>query len=146
MLIINNKMHISKIIGLGAGILGFLGVGLGAFGAHGLQTILVERGALEVWKTAVEYQLIHAVAMVAVAAWSGVHDGQASGGCQARRRLLEWAGGCWGLGVVMFSGSLDVLAVGGPAWMGPVTPAGGLALLAGWALVAVAAMRGGDGN
>ena len=139
-------MDISRKIGLGAGIFGFVGVGLGAFGAHGLQSLLVERGTTEVWKTAVEYQLMHAVAMLALAAWVSGEAGQAEGRRRLRRGLLGWAAGCWGVGVTLFSGSLYVLALGGPGWLGPVTPIGGLALLGGWALVAVGAARGGSRN
>lgn len=139
-------MNISKKICLVAGILGFIGVGLGAFGAHGLQSLLVERGTAEVWKTAVEYQLMHAVAMLALAACIDGEDGREKDKQGGSGRLWGWAAGCWGVGVTMFSGSLYVLALGGPGWLGPVTPIGGLALLAGWALVAVAAVRGGNRN
>jgi len=139
-------MDISRKIGAGAGILGFVGVGLGAFGAHGLQSLLVERGMVDVWKTAVEYQLMHAVAMLALAAWTSAEAGQTQGRQRMQGRLLGWAAGCWGVGVVLFSGSLYVLALGGPGWIGPITPMGGLTLLGGWALVSVAAARGGTGN
>ncbi len=125
---------------------GFFGVALGAFGAHGLNSMLVERGMLDVWKTAVEYQLTHAVALLALAAWVNADGRQAGGRQGARRRLLGWAAGCWGVGVALFSGSLYVLALVGPRWIGPVTPVGGVALLTGWVLVAVAAVRGGEEN
>ena len=55
---------------------------------------------------------------------------------------MEWAARLWLIGVVLFSGSLYWLAVGGPRWLGPVTPLGGVALMAGWLLVAVAAFGG----
>lgn len=102
---------------IAAGLLGFTGVALGAFGAHALKKTLTEHGTITIWQTAVLYHLIHAVALAAIPAWS-------------------WVGRCWIAGVVLFSGSLYWLALGGPKFLGPVTPLGGLALLLGWALLA----------
>ena len=87
---------------IAAGFLGFAGVALGAFGAHGLKATLEATGGLENWKTAVFYQLVHAVALLALAGWS---ERLATGG---------WIGRCWIAGVVLFSGSLYWLALGGP--------------------------------
>jgi len=101
-----------------AALLGFLAVALGAFGAHALKEGLAARGMTEVWKTAVLYHLGHAVVLLALAREEAVS-------CRVRA--------CFVLGVVLFSGSLYLLAVGGPRWLGPVTPLGGLLLLAGWA-------------
>lgn len=103
-----------------AGILGFTGVALGAFGAHGLKAALEASGQIKNWEKAVFYQLIHAVALFALA-----------GRPIPSANKIGW---CWLMGVVCFSGSLYWLALGGPVkvlW--PVTPLGGLALLAGWA-------------
>lgn len=111
-----------------AGIFGLTGVVLGAFGAHGLKTTLEAGNQLENWKTAVFYQLVHAVALLAVA-------GRAI-------PAATKAGWCWVAGVFCFSGSLYWIALGGPAkvlW--PVTPLGGLLLLAGWAVVTASAFR-----
>ncbi len=102
---------------IAAGLLGFTGVALGAFGAHALKETLAANGTTTTWQTAVLYHLIHAVALVALPGW-------------------PWAGRCWIAGVVLFSGSLYWLALGGPKFLGPVTPLGGLALLLGWALLA----------
>jgi uncharacterized membrane protein YgdD (TMEM256/DUF423 family) len=113
----------ARLLVLAAGLLGFTGVALGAFGAHALKETLVARGTATTWQTAVLYHLIHAVALLALAGWPG-------GGANAR-----WIGGCWSLGVILFSGSLYWLALGGPKILGPVTPLGGVAFLAGWALV-----------
>ena len=88
------------------------------------------RQTTALWQTAVSYQLIHAVALLALAGWR--REGPAG-----RRR--QTAGMCWIVGVLLFSGSLYGLALGGPRALGPVTPLGGLALLAGWALVIAAA-------
>ena len=114
----------ARLIVLAAGLLGFTGVALGAFGAHALKETLAARGTASTWQTAVLYHLIHAVALLALA-------GQAGGWANAR-----WIGACWSLGVILFSGSLYWLSVGGPKFLGPVTPLGGLAFLTGWFLVA----------
>ena len=118
-----------------AGSMGALAVGLGAFGAHGLQSRLAEvaDGAKRLgwWETAAHYHLVHALAM-ALAAWLVVRGG---GGAASA------AGWAFIVGVVIFSGSLYTMALGGPRWLGAVTPIGGLALIAGWVLVAVAGWR-----
>lgn len=108
-----------------AGVLGFLGVALGAFGAHALKEALEAAGTLDTWRTGVLYHLVHSVAMLAVAA---------GGGRAAEADRPFPAGPCWcfAAGILLFSGSLYVLALGGPSWLGPVTPLGGVALLAGW--------------
>lgn len=107
-----------------ASILGAVGVALGAFGAHALSERLDGR-QLEVWSTAVDYQLLHAVALFALAAW-----GSATG------RSIQPGAALFTLGVLAFSGSLYVLALGGPRWLGPITPIGGLCLIAGWVSLA----------
>jgi uncharacterized membrane protein YgdD (TMEM256/DUF423 family) len=111
---------------LAAALLGAAGVALGAFGAHGLRARLDAR-ALEVWETAVRYQLVHAVALLALAL--SPHAAQ-----------LRTAGWLFAAGIALFSGSLYALALGGPRWLGPVTPLGGLAFLAGWLWIAKAAL------
>ncbi len=113
---------------LAASVLGFTGVALGAFGAHGLKGALEDGNQLENWKTAIFYQLVHAVALLAL-----------SGRTIPAAAKVGW---CWLGGVVCFSGSLYWIALGGPVkvlW--PVTPLGGLSLLAGWAVLAWSALR-----
>src|SRR4051812_41160961 len=113
---------------LAAGLLGLTGVALGAFGAHGLKTTLESTGGLENWKTAVFYQLVHAVALLALAS--------------RPENSVRWIAAGWIVGVVLFSGSLYALALGMPAkFIWPVTPLGGLALLLGWARLTWAAFR-----
>jgi uncharacterized membrane protein YgdD (TMEM256/DUF423 family) len=107
-----------------AGVFGFLGVALGAFGAHGLKAMLVAHSSLETWRTAVLYQLVHAVALLSIAMWRDAPD-----------KALGRIGACWIIGILGFSGSLYGLALGGPAFLGPLTPIGGAWLLAGWALL-----------
>jgi uncharacterized membrane protein YgdD (TMEM256/DUF423 family) len=134
----NNKRQNSRKIGFGAGIFGFFGIILGAFGAHALKERLTAQN-LEVWNTAVTFQLFHAVALLALAAWSEARA-QAGAVERARGQKYLWrAAQCWMAGIAFFSGSLYLLALGGPTWLGPVTPLGGLLLIAGWALVALAA-------
>jgi uncharacterized membrane protein YgdD (TMEM256/DUF423 family) len=116
-----------------AGILGITGVALGAIGAHALKATLTERGMVQAWETAARYHLFHAVALVGLAAWvRGQPQGEPT-------RAMTWVTPCWCLGVVLFSGSLYGLALGGPRWLGPVTPLGGLAFMVGWLLVTIAA-------
>jgi uncharacterized membrane protein YgdD (TMEM256/DUF423 family) len=117
---------------LTAGILGATGIALGAFGAHALEPMLVERGTLHAWETAARYHVIHAVAVFGAALW----ELQAPA---TVRRWARWSTLCWLTGTLLFSGSLYLLAVGGPRWLGPITPLGGLALLAGWGCVVLAA-------
>jgi uncharacterized membrane protein YgdD (TMEM256/DUF423 family) len=118
---------------LAAGLLGATGVAFGALGAHALQGFLLERGMTSAWETAAHYHIIHSVALLAAAAWLRSAAG-------AVQRRLGWAAACWVAGTVLFSGSLYGMALGGPHWLWPATPLGGLALLAGWLCVAASAL------
>ena len=109
-----------------AAILGFLGVALGAFGAHGLRNRL-SPDMLAVFEIGVRYQMYHVFALLAVAAAIG-HFGQI--------RLLHIAGWSFFAGVLIFSGSLYALALTGTGMFGAITPIGGVGLLIGWACVA----------
>lgn len=119
-----------------AGAAGALGVALGAFGAHGLKTRLGSAGQ-DVWETAVFYHLIHAVAVVAVAGW--LRWGGASAAA-----AVNVAGWSFLLGILLFSGSLYLLALGGPRFLGPITPIGGVAFIVGWLSLLWAAVGSGD--
>ena len=116
-----------------AGILGGTGVAVGAFGAHALRGTLEAAGMREAWETAVRYQLVHAAALLGFAGWLRASP-RPEGICAA------WAPRLWAAGTVLFSGSLYALALGGPRWLGPVTPLGGAALIAGWVFAAAAAL------
>jgi uncharacterized membrane protein YgdD (TMEM256/DUF423 family) len=120
----------TRWITLAAGMLGLLGVALGAFGAHALKATLVANNHLETWKTAVLYQLVHAVALLALAGWRDAHAGPSA-------KVAT----CWIVGVGLFSGSLYGLALGGPEFLGPITPLGGIFLLIGWALLVLSAWK-----
>jgi uncharacterized membrane protein YgdD (TMEM256/DUF423 family) len=110
-----------------AAILGFLGVALGAFGAHGLRSRLSPE-MLAVFETAVRYQMYHVFALLIVSAAIG-HLGNA--------RLLVMAGWFFFAGILIFSGSLYALALTSTSVLGAITPFGGLALLIGWACLAL---------
>src|SRR5882724_5909075 len=114
---------------LGA-VLGFLGVALGAFGAHALRSRLSPE-MLVVFETGVRYQMYHAFAVLVVAAAIG-HIGNT--------RLLSLAGWFFFAGILLFSGSLYTLALTGVGILGAVTPIGGLLFLIGWACLAVFAV------
>ena len=114
---------------LGA-IAGFLGVALGAFAAHGLKTRLTPE-MLGVFETAVRYQMYHAFALLA-AAW-------AFG--RWHRRAFAIGGWLFAAGIVIFSGSLYLLAITEIRWLGVVTPLGGVAFLAGWSCLAWGVLR-----
>jgi len=111
---------------------GFLGVALGAFGAHGLEGKLTPH-LMDVWNKAVHYQQIHALALLLVALL--LHNGMSGMG-------MRWAGWCFLLGILLFSGSLYVLALSGIKPLGAITPFGGVSFLLGWAMLAWAAVRG----
>jgi len=110
------------------GVSGFLAVALGAFGAHGLRDRL-PADLLAVFEVGVRYQMYHALALVGVAL---ALDRWPSG-------ALSAAGWSFLIGTVIFSGSLYLLTLTGQRWLGAITPLGGVAFLAGWALLAWAA-------
>jgi uncharacterized membrane protein YgdD (TMEM256/DUF423 family) len=114
---------------LWAGTLGATGVALGAFGAHALKGRLEAAGTAASWDTAARYQLLHAAALLALAAWLR----------GAPNRPLAWAARLWVLGTVLFSGSLYLYCLGGPRGVVFLTPIGGACLIAGWSLAAIGA-------
>ena len=119
---------------LSGAVLGLIGVAVGALGAHALRPFLLQSGRLETWQTAVQYQLIHAVALVGLAGWLRATP---AGAARDRAAKAAWF---WTAGIILFSGSLYLLVAGAPRWIGPITPLGGLSLLAGWLFVVLAAL------
>jgi uncharacterized membrane protein YgdD (TMEM256/DUF423 family) len=109
-------------------------VAAGAFGAHALRARLGER--VSIWQTAVQYQMVHGLALVALGVLA-----QAAPGASAAVGLFGAAAWLFLVGTVLFSGSLYVLGPRPVRWLGPLTPLGGLCFLAGWALLVVAAVR-----
>jgi uncharacterized membrane protein YgdD (TMEM256/DUF423 family) len=106
---------------------GASGILLGAFGAHALREHL-DPAALATWQTAVQYHILHALALLALS----LH-------ARATGRPIALASWLFLAGVVLFSGSLYLLATAGWTWLGPVTPVGGLCLIAGWLSLALLA-------
>lgn len=127
----NSPLHRFSL--LAAGIFGGTGVGLGALGAHRLEATLAEHGMTRAWETAARYHIVHAVALLGVAALIALP------GLSTGAGRLQGAARCWALGILLFSGSLYWFALGGPHPLVYVTPCGGLALLAGWVFVIAAA-------
>ena len=107
-----------------------LAVVAGAFGAHGLAG-RIEARSLQTFETAVRYHLIHGLGLLAVGILVRQGVGAPAG----------LAGALMSAGVVLFSGSLYWLALGGPRWLGPVTPLGGICLIAAWACLLAASLR-----
>jgi uncharacterized membrane protein YgdD (TMEM256/DUF423 family) len=114
---------------LAGAVAGLIGVAFGAFGAHGLRGRLSPE-MLAVFETGVRYQMYHALALVAVASLSDRLGG----------RLVTASGLLFVGGIVLFSGSLYLLAVTGATVLGAITPIGGVAFLAGWACLAIATL------
>jgi uncharacterized membrane protein YgdD (TMEM256/DUF423 family) len=105
-----------------AALLGFLAVALGAFGAHGLKDVFQQNGLGDHWTTASMYHLVHAVVLLAISRGDNFP------------RVAWWL---FAAGIVVFSGTLYILAATGIRWLGHITPIGGAALLAGWLMLAV---------
>ena len=105
-------------------VLGFLAVALGAFGAHGLRERL-SSDSMGIYQTGVQYHMIHALALLALAALAD------------RVRHVAVIGWLFVFGVLIFSGSLYLLAITGERWLGAITPLGGICFLAGWGTLAV---------
>lgn len=114
---------------LGA-ISGFIAVLFGAFGAHALKARL-SADMLAIWKTANEYHFYHALALLLVGVLAR----------QSKVPGLDVSAGCFLAGIIVFSGSLYLLALTGTRWLGAITPIGGLLFLAGWAWLAWSAAR-----
>lgn len=106
---------------LAGALLAALGVALGAFGAHGLRSLL-DANALGWWQTAVQYQMWHAIGLIALAA------------LRLRGSLLPAA--LLAAGTVIFAATLYAMALGGPRWLGAVTPLGGSLMILGWLALA----------
>lgn len=113
-----------------AGAVGALGVAMGAFGAHALEGRIEDPHLIEVWHTGARYHLIHAVALLGVAAHPGA---------------VDWSGRLFVAGIVLFSGSLYLMTLTGVRVLGAVTPLGGLCFIAGWLLLAWGGTGGGGG-
>jgi uncharacterized membrane protein YgdD (TMEM256/DUF423 family) len=112
-------------------IAGFLGVAGGAFGAHALKSRVTEQ-MLANFDTGTRYLLAHAVALLVVGMLAG----------RTGSNGLTLVGSSFTIGIIIFTGSLWVMALTGQRWLGAITPIGGTALIVGWIALAVAAARG----
>jgi uncharacterized membrane protein YgdD (TMEM256/DUF423 family) len=121
----------AKLFVLIGALAGAAGVALGAFGAHALEA-RVAPDMLAVWQTAVQYHFWHALGLLAVGIVA-LHLPVSA--------PLKWAGWLMVAGLVLFSGSLYVLTLGGARWLGAVTPFGGASFIAGWLALAYAMLR-----
>lgn len=106
-----------------AALVGFLAVALGAFGAHGLKDLLARNGTLATYETAVLYHLVHAVVLLALAYRAPFRKGP----------FFAFL-----FGILVFSGTLYLLAVTNTRWLGAITPIGGVGFLVGWAWLVLA--------
>lgn len=122
-------------------LFGGLGVLAGAFGAHALK-VRLGADALETWDTAVFYQLVHALLLVATGLWFRL----ASAGSESPPASLSVAALALIAGILLFSGSLYALALGAPSALGPVTPFGGVAFVFGWLCLIAAAQSSASGQ
>lgn len=122
----NSRNALDRRLVTAGAILAGLAVAFGAFGAHALQA-RIDADALDWWHTAVEYQMWHALAVLALGL-SGLRWS----------RIPGWT---FVAGSIVFSGTLYAMALGAPRWLGAITPLGGLAIIAGWAVLAVRAAR-----
>ena len=105
-----------------AAVFGFLAVGLGAFGAHGLRDLLIRHGTTAIWEKAVLYHFIHTVMLYLLATRTPVPSG-------------PWYS--FLIGILIFSGSLYLLAATNTRWLGAITPIGGVSFLVGWLWLAI---------
>ncbi len=129
----------TRTIGIISGLLGFLAVLIGAFGAHALKTTLDELGTQNTWETASRYHLLHTLALFAVGAWLNISNPPAAPApCNSWLRRAAW---CWLFGILLFSGSLYWYSLGGPRKAGVIAPIGGLFLMLGWLFVATHAFK-----
>jgi uncharacterized membrane protein YgdD (TMEM256/DUF423 family) len=115
-----------------AGISGALAVGIGAFGAHGLEQLLIQNGRLDTFETAVSYHFYHTLGLLGLGILALIKP--------------EWKGlslAAWGmlLGILIFSGSLYILSITGITWLGAITPLGGVGFILGWLALAYAVLK-----
>ncbi len=118
----------AKLVLIFASISGALAVGLGAFGAHALKAKLESSGNLDTYNTAVQYQFYHTIVLLFIGFLMTKYSSQ----------WLTTSSYAMMLGIIIFSGSLYVLAITNIKWLGAITPIGGLGFICGWAFLAVA--------
>lgn len=120
----------SKTILMTASVLLALAVALGAFGAHGLKSQL-SSDMMQTYKTGVEYHFYHALGLLLIGILAVSFPSE----------MIKWSAILLTAGIILFSGSLYVLAVSGIKWLGAITPIGGLSFIAGWILLFLAVWK-----
>jgi uncharacterized membrane protein YgdD (TMEM256/DUF423 family) len=120
----------AKTILMIASILLALAVALGAFGAHGLKSQL-STDMLQTYKTGVEYHFYHALGLLLIGILAVSYPSE----------LVKWSAILLTAGIILFSGSLYVLAISGIKWLGAITPLGGISFIAGWVLLLLAVWK-----
>ncbi|OJJ22059.1 hypothetical protein BKI52_08450 [marine bacterium AO1-C] len=121
-------MH--KLLLMAGAIFSGLSVALGAFGAHALKALLEKNQRVDVFETAVRYQFFHALALILLGILAQ----------QMPHKYLNNAGYAFIIGIIIFSGSLYILAITNIRWLGAITPIGGVAFIVGWVLMLLAVM------
>jgi uncharacterized membrane protein YgdD (TMEM256/DUF423 family) len=124
-------MNAKQIIQTSA-IFGAMAVGIGAFGAHGLKDILAENGRLDTFETAVNYHFYHALGLFLIGILALI---------KPNWKQLSSAAILMIIGILIFSGSLYILALTGITWLGAITPLGGVAFIAGWGFLFLAVTK-----
>ena len=122
----------AKAILISAGILGAAGVGLGAFGAHGLEDLLIENGRTDTFDTAVVYHLFHTALLVGLGTLVLL---------KPAIRQFRIAAICSLVGILIFSGSLYILSITNITVLGAITPVGGLFLITAWVFLMIGAIK-----
>lgn len=126
-----SPVNLERTLWIAGAAMAGLSVAIGAFGAHALRARL-EPARLATFETAVQYHMLHALALLAVAALMGRVQSQ---------QLLLLSGGLFTAGIFLFSGSLYALAITGITWLGAITPLGGIAFIGGWLCMGIAAWK-----
>jgi uncharacterized membrane protein YgdD (TMEM256/DUF423 family) len=116
-----------------ASLFGFLSVAFGAFGSHSLKPYLIQQGRLDVYQIAVEYQFFHTLALFGVGILMSMFP--------YKQNAFRYASLCFIVGIILFSGSLYLLALIGLGMLGFLTPIGGVFFLVGWGLVTAGVLK-----
>lgn len=113
-----------------AALIGAAAVAIGAFGAHGLESILEANQKIDTFETAVKYHFYHALAMLAISIWFRF---------EPTNKQLKFAIISFAIGILIFSGSLYILSLTGITWLGAITPLGGVSFIIGWIFIFIGA-------
>jgi len=118
-------MH--KRILLAGALSSLASVAIGAFGAHGLQSILELNQRMDTFETAVLYQMFHTLGLLFLGLWES----------KKPSKLIAYSAFLFVMGIMLFSGSLYILSITNVTWLGAITPFGGLSFMAGWTIIII---------